>query len=776
MSRRSRHAFTLIELLTVIAITAVLLTIIVVPVIQSFNLTRQAQAFVDAQDRARVLSERISREIGNSVGVRDLSGYVSAQINGSTVSVPASSVAIVVPGVNADGSASTTVGPVQVVLPYSKLDILEPAQGQTLAGGVYVDPRTGLIDPTLKGPKGQVTLPVGIGTTIVRYWIGLRQPVSDDLKFSIRYNEPYSGFLTARNSQRDNLYALYRAEIQPYVWRPAANGSSGPAAYRPNLEYFQADASDTNIVDEDDPNFFTFIPNVDVSNENTGALTATGALKATRIHNWQQAAHLVSDFSRYDLILPVYDKSSRKVKNVNGVPLLLSLAQFRPTRISAETVAGQTASRLGEESSSGAAVAPDVFVTQFGQWSNPVVRTYPILWNPSATTGQNSIYEVGRRDLMYGTAIFAYEPGVSAGDDLTGGTPLFSLDTYDNALNSGTRYPFSLAVNMAAMTPSLRQVFVPYTWNRQTGKVIASFNISEVGDSSIASNINNPDNLPTIPTTLNGSGTAYTALDDPNVTTGVFSDAQFASINEKYNKLYHDYPQLNTILQRFVDLRVTLQGDNSAHSPLYPIALANEPTGLIGKVTTSSGAVNYSRVSIVPGTEVVIGPDQRPGINYGANVRYTRVSENPGPDQYCLNYTDLPEPTDATGLNVDYSVAYPGFANPKATYDPTDFVTAVLQPRYKAGYLQFCSDPKVPLPAGNIRVSYRFQVTGKLTGLVGKAVATQQVSVSDSFSVDYDSRQLIDVLLTVRNYPQSSAPNPQTVTLKSTAAVRNFQR
>ena len=41
---RGRRAFTLIELLTVIAITAVLLTIIVLPIFQSFNLTRAAQA------------------------------------------------------------------------------------------------------------------------------------------------------------------------------------------------------------------------------------------------------------------------------------------------------------------------------------------------------------------------------------------------------------------------------------------------------------------------------------------------------------------------------------------------------------------------------------------------------------------------------------------------------------------------------------------------------------------------------------------------------------
>jgi hypothetical protein len=48
---------------------------------------------------------------------------------------------------------------------------------------------------------------------------------------------------------------------------------------------------------------------------------------------------------------------------------------------------------------------------------------------------------------------------------------------------------------------------------------------------------------------------------------------------------------------------------------------------------------------------------------------------------------------------------------------------------------------------------------------------------TDTFAVDYDSRQLMNVLLTVHNYPQATnVPNPQTVTLKSTANVRNYIR
>jgi prepilin-type N-terminal cleavage/methylation domain-containing protein len=794
MSRRSNSAFTLIELLTVIAITAILLTIIIVPVIQSFNLTRMAQAFADAQDRARVLSNNIAREISNSVGVRDLSAYVTTTINDATVQVPASTLAIDVPSVGLDGSEIANSKPVQVLLPYAKVDIMEPSQ--TNPQDVYSNgpnsfhnPSNGYIDPTIQKHTGQVTLPVGIGATLVRYFIGLHDPyitpsATDPITKANPYNDPYSGLLMAITATRDNLYVLYRSEVQPYVYRPYQGPvvvPIPPAAFRPNLLYFQADPTDSTIVDEDDPNFFTFIPGVDLETDGV-TLTASGQAKATRIANWKKVSTLQSDISRYDLIFPVYDKHTRKIVNSGGVPEVISLAQFRPTRISSESVPGETAARLGEESASSGSVSPDVFVTQFGLWSNPAVRTYPIGWQPGATLGAvNSYYEVGRKDLTDGNTIFAYPmlpgtTGIVGVDDLTGGTPLFSLDTYDSVVSSGGLYPFSQAVALQNLNSSVvaRQMFVPYSWNRQTGKVIASFGINEVGNISIPPSALNPNNLPTV-ATEGVSGIVYTPSTDPGLTTGVFSDPAFASVNEQFNKIWNDYPQLRPNIQRFIDLRVTPNADGT-RSPLYPDFVNGQVSGL-GHVVDANGNTLYSRVGIVPGTDEVVGPDQLPGVGYGTAVRYTRVTQNPGPDQYCINYTDLPQPTDATGLNVDYGVAFPDFLNPQPTYTPTDFTTAILQPRYKAGYLQLCSDPNDPLPNGNIQVSYRFQVSGKLTGILASSLSATNQATSDSFSIDYDSRQLMDVLLTVRNYPQTTLnPNPQSVTLKSTASVRNYQR
>src|SRR5687768_942848 len=116
-------AFTLIELLTVIAITTVLLTLIIVPVVQSFNLTRAAQGFAEAQERARIVVDRVHREITNAAGVRDNTGLKGA-------------IGVVVPG---PGPANT---PMESLLMNTKLDVVKPAEGEPERGpsGAFINP------------------------------------------------------------------------------------------------------------------------------------------------------------------------------------------------------------------------------------------------------------------------------------------------------------------------------------------------------------------------------------------------------------------------------------------------------------------------------------------------------------------------------------------------------------------------------------------------------------------------------------------------------------
>jgi len=299
--------------------------------------------------------------------------------------------------------------------------------------------------------------------------------------------------------------------------------------------------------------------------------------------------------------------------------------------------------------------------------------------------------------------------------------------------------------------------------NSAKGKVLSSFDISEVGDPTQPPTLANPQNLPTVLTSPVGFG-PYSPINDPNyvqpTTTaagympGNFYDPQYRTINERFNWVYDNATNLQSQVDRFIDLRVTNNADGSV-SPLNPL-------------------FGFGKARIVPGSEIIYGPDQLPGPNQGNTIRYVRTTRAPGPNQYQINYVDQAEPTNSTGA-IDYSMI--GLTNAQlngfnpSVYDSQNFCSAIVQPRFKKGYVKFNSDPNVPLPIGQIQIAYRFQFNGTQKGLAAG------VSTNDVFAVDYDTRQLISVLLTIRNYPQTTnIPNPQTVTVKATATVRNVIR
>ena len=738
--RRMRKAFTLIELLVVMAITAILLSLIIIPLVQSFNMTRMAQAFSDAQSRARVITERIALEIGNATSARATSGLVLTGVNGVGVKIPQHSLIAQVPG--------KTGGWVDVVLPYSKLDLVRPAEGNPARGpsGAYIDPVTGLEDPTLTAPKGQVSLPVAPGMTIIRYFVGLRDPFAN-------YNNPYDGLLMARNAQQDNLYVLYRAEVQPIL----AGGGA-------NTTYFEPDATTGGPV-MDDPRFF--VPNRDPG---TGAIITNDA-KAERIKNWlgvgtanqTRRAVIMTELSRYDMVQVMYDISTRAVSYDGNIPRVVPLIQFAPSHVSNDPAEGQLATRQGEESDNTVTVAPDVYTTRFGLWDRALIRNWPRGWNPNDSNSNE--YNVARGDFTSGdgpgfptgVSIYAYDPDTSS-NDFDSGVEVFDLTLYERLVATGGRYPFSQAADMADThsgwynIPRARNTFVPFTYRSGAGKILTSFGINEVGlNPSTAPPASNPQNLPAKATSSSDGPT--TPLTD-DYTGGNFWDGDHDPVNEKFNWVWVNRPEMQPDVHRFIDLRVTTNADGAV-SPLHP-------------------TLGFARAVIVPGSEEVYGPDQLPGPNYGFTIRYTRTTaRNPGPNQYRINYVDQQEPTNESGA-VDYSGTrgvrssdLAGF-NP-SVYNETNFVSAIIQPRFKKGYLTLNSDPNVALPGGDIMVSYRFQFNA--AGNRGNG------SREDVFAVEYDTRRLIDVLLTIRNYPQSqSTPNAQTVTLKSTATVRNYIR
>lgn len=822
--KRTRRAFTLIELLVVMAISSVLLGLIVYPLVQSFNLTLAGQAFSEAQDDARILTDRIAREIGNAALVRSASAAVSTTLNGANTTVPQNSLIIKLPNQLSTATA-------EVVLPFSKLDLLRPAEGDQsqIGSGQFSDPVNAvgvqMQDPTLHAPKGQVILPMAPGFTMVRYLVALRNPF-------VPYNNPYDGILMAQNGGRDNLYVIYRAEIQPYVLR-AGVGTNGDTSvtFRPNRDYFQSDSLTDTVpsgydsgndggnasLDRqdgiDDPRFACadIAPNGAVIQDAHNARIYHWLLGTTA--PWENGSNLdapvthvssvQTEVSRFDMILPVYDKRTHKPQyDQNGVPRIVPLVQFRPERVSNDPAVAQVAVRQGQESDTAGAAAADVFLTQYGLWTNSIVRTFPQGWDPTSSTADNYLVGLippgaGNAGNAPGFSVYGYNESSGAEDYAPANlTELFDVYTYTRLLAQKTPtnnqvYPFTAAVLAAhnrsqwlaepppANMPNWRQIFTPYWYDADRGKVIASFNIDEVGNAAMTPT--DPDNLPSLAT---AATVPYSPQTDPTDMTQPLDSAIYSSINEKFNKVGHDYPSLlPDNVHRFIDLRVVPNSDGTL-SPLYPTAMAGLPTGF-NYIGADGG--QRSKVQIVPGSEIVQGPDQINGPHYGEIIRYTRITVgDPGPNQYKINYADKQEPLDsnnkvtAAGYGAAGTFAGVGLGNfNPLTYDPTNVFSAVLQPRFKVGYLQLNSDPNAPLPftAGgglgtqSIRVSYKFQFTGTRSG-----TAVTGRTTTDAFAVDYDTRQLMSVLLTIRNYPQSSLPNPQSVTLKSTATVRNYTR
>lgn len=746
---KKRSAYTLVELLTVIAISSVLLTLILFPLFQAFNATKQTQLYADALAASKRVIEKVTKEIGSAVAIRDISGT-----NGSCT--------VVVPG--RSGTIST------LNLPYTKIDIIRPAQGVPSATGGFTDPDSGLEDPTLKGPKGDIVTPVVPGSTITRYAVGLMRPIIPGTPTQVGlYNNPWASLLTATNSNQENLYVLWRFEIQPYVRRlrdPSAPASgTNKMGWFGDTKYFQCDTNG-QIIDADDPAFFQMVPTVDY-NPTTGVLNATGTQKAARIANWMKTGTIVSPATRCDMIGVVYNTRTKEIRYDGNDPRLFALCQFRPSRTRPESANPMQAVRSNEEADYPSKIsnpnlpriAPDVYRTSAGGWVDAVLRVYPEGYVQSDPV-KDEYLTVRHDPATPGYSIFYFDP--ASGDEFSAGTELFDLDTYDKAKQAGLNAPFTRGLQAAvgrSNWPSLgsaqvlKDAFVPMHFDTRKGMIETSFPIGEFSDPVKSATAYNPNLFPVAdtgvaqnPTQDNGSGVPYSPL---TVAAGAFYE-----VNRVFNRVYNEHPSIKDQVKRFIDLRVA------------PYAYSDGSVGY-GPLHPTQG---YRRFMIVPGSDVIYGPDQNPGPGFGLRVRYTRTNGTPGPNQYRINYVNQQEPE--TSGTIDYTLLgltaadLTGF-DPNV-YDPSNFVSATIQPRFKVGYIELNSDPNSPIPAlvGGAAGEPAFLIQYRV----------QSTKALDTIAVDYSSRQGITVQITIRNYASGNNVAPQSVTQTMQANVRTYQR
>jgi prepilin-type N-terminal cleavage/methylation domain-containing protein len=684
MKNRMQKGFTLIELLVVIAITAIILTLLAVPLIQGFRLTRAGQAYAEAQDRARLVMDRISKELGTAAAVLDNS-------------LPSAAVEVKLPlGVYAGGGPapnSTTdivedpaarVG--SVYLHHAKIDIIPAAKGDPAArdaSGTWFNPYIGRFDPTAKGPIGQVTIPVAPGQTLVRYFIGLRDP-----RPNRRYVNSWEPIIFGAKTGFENLFVLYRAEVQPWVY------DAQLGRYVGNANFFPIDPNGNPIID--DPGFFVSDPY---------QFYDTLANHQARQQNWANVAEVVTQDLRTDMIVTAVDESTRlaiyeQYPPIPGtyIPRVRPLTTFQALRVNNEPGTGNEVTRPGVEMvDANLRGAPEYYVTEMIGWTkDSLVRFFPenpqlgqpyFLARWRQPSGGTNVFEQFDQELVH------YDP-VANSDEYNQGDVVFDISGYMRAAEQGNPLIGNFVFGGAPLN-----ALKLYKVDARRGRIIMSF------------------------PALHALGvTPSTSTDAVNATyTGWLTSPTGQSADPS-----------GQLARRFFDLRQATGGGGNWFNPLAATGLGYPLDG-----------------RIVPGSEIVIGPDQRPGPNFGLPIRYTRVSASatPGINQYKINYTDIAQP--------DWTIL--GLPDPNINSD----VRTYIEPRYRKGYVEFNSDPSLPLsPNGVISVEFEFQLNDP----------------NDVLTVDYDSGQRIAVELTLRRYPGSAGTDAQSVTVKEVISVRNFIR
>ncbi len=231
---RSNRGFTLIEILVVLSISTILVGLVLGPVVQSFRMTREAQAMIDAQDAARLGMEMISRELGEAMFVFDNSVVpVAIYDDGTTpkftyVNGEQGPIQLPVRQVNNEIVCFTLPnGKIDFILPKITMHCNNPAHP---AGEPRDYPRGNEAWPPCPvcgstNVSAIPNMPLEQDVTIVRYFLGLRynNPKYDPATYSAADLPPGEGLFGWRSPWEgeiepgtENQVVLYRVEFDPH--------------------------------------------------------------------------------------------------------------------------------------------------------------------------------------------------------------------------------------------------------------------------------------------------------------------------------------------------------------------------------------------------------------------------------------------------------------------------------------------------------------------------------------------------------------------------------
>jgi len=699
---------------------------LLVPLVSALRYTQQAQIVTAAQDAARITEERISRELGSAIFVFDGTSHPFQTSNPIVAGDDryTNFLDLEVPGIDlATGAYKSTVGhaynaKIDFVLPKANAGaVLDPTTKETVNYSASQNGSAIISNPSL-------VFPLAAGTTMVRYWIGLKDPTKP-------YNNTREG---KANGSDDNTYVLYRAEFHPYTYNavpsagnPAASANAALFAERP-----QRDSNGTPIRDSynniiyipelDDPDFFRYIPlNLDgtvpvgnaewLNDAHPNYTHADAVAHNARVDTWRQISKPVIPGPNVDLILlphnadntlaydpangafPGVAHSGVAIDPVTGTsyPIINTSCTFRPATISGNATPGTTADYNSQgvvaADQSGFTYIPTVYTATSQSWSLPYhVSVYPGNYNqppPNATAAQIAAVE-----MYYDTEQFAGNPATvsAAGYTATGG-PL--------SINPGDilerQHTFPGGNEQVSLVYNVTQGY-PVTYDG------TNYNL---GGAQFVPMTINPD-----------TGTvSFTAPFLPN--------GPYDRLTRQRNYGMIDMTSLDT-----QNLGGTASdGTIDLTLPVHATpALTDSPLQGVHTLTTTGAPTLTGDLNahIVPGSVRITGPDQTSGPNSGQPITYTEIKQSlndPSDNQFYIDYgtSVLHLKTGATGpIGVIYDYqANMSLTTPLPTPLPSGFTLAGLPNYTNPSYL-----PYLPM-----------QVT-----------------------VDYQTRDLIDVSIGVRIY------------------------
>ncbi len=708
-----RAGFTLIELLVVIALTSILLTVIFLPLINSYALTAKADTQIQSQSTARDVLRSTTNTLANASFVYD--NAITTQVNAMGQTVPGAEINLWL----LDSAGVQYVKPVS----FAMLEAVSPARQLDQSPYTYdamgnpvatpLDPTTNqpIYDASLSPGLSGFQLPLAPGRILTRLFVGLINNAVDNA--SGLPVVPYVNQFEDKTATFNNRYTLYRAEVTAYIQDPNVVNPTPSTAYVPNLGLFHTVDASGNVTNNlgdglrlHDPNFF-------YDNSPAGGNAAGSKKWAVKgwvdlnndgvceiWENWRALAVSQMPTDKVDMValdraadtnqIIYYDVTGQPANA--GRPNARTLATFKPSYVQNDPGVPTSLDNSGNETPS--ALSP-TYATQYAHWTRPYRVT--VYRRPGGGD------PVNQNPLEYYEAIGGY----------SGDTRIFHV----TGLAQGATPPDPIAAGLTdvgpqsdPMTGAFKNPNAEFAFTINVDKGVVNFAfpssvLTNAGPGSVPPYAPAPQRYD--PTAVNNSDPSHS--------------------------------------RRFIDLRGPLTGPMNPATSVSPL---------------SPSIKWYPDVHIVPGTEQVFGPDQHPGVHYGHRIRYTRVSSSAsavGPNEYRINYENN---SNIVGNDPSQFLGFIEFQqgpdpNPAVQDNPAGglFKSTVLPTQM----VDFTTG-NTNLPADNVEVFYSFTL----------------LRPNDVVKVDYMTRDLMNVSLEVRLYDIRSG-RPQIVSLSDKIKVRNLQ-